>query len=72
MDPKFLRAEELGIRLEMVGGLPIWEPHLSGSNQKPWIAFELLFGRLIRILTGVSDCSCVHAADVYLSSPTAP
>jgi hypothetical protein len=30
MDTIFLRAEELGIRLEIVNGLPIWEsfPHL--------------------------------------------
>jgi hypothetical protein len=27
IDPKFLRAEELGIRLEVVSGLPIWEAH---------------------------------------------
>ena len=25
IDPKFVRAEELGIRLEVVAGLPIWE-----------------------------------------------
>ncbi|MBN1148951.1 MAG: hypothetical protein JXA78_16960 [Anaerolineales bacterium] len=25
MDPVLLQADELGIRLEIVGGLPIWE-----------------------------------------------
>ena len=34
MDSKFLRADELGIRLEIVAGLPIWEPHPLYRHQK--------------------------------------
>jgi hypothetical protein len=39
MDPKLLRAEELGVRLEIVQGLPIREPypvykHLSHRRNK--------------------------------------
>lgn len=29
MDPKLLRADELGIRLEIVRGLPIYNPYTS-------------------------------------------
>jgi hypothetical protein len=34
MDSKFLRAEEFGIRLEIVQGLPIWEPYPIYKHQK--------------------------------------
>ena len=34
MNSRFLRADELGIRLEIVGGLPIWEPHPVYKHQK--------------------------------------
>lgn len=34
MDSKFLRAEDLGVRLEMVAGLPIWEPYPVYKHQK--------------------------------------
>lgn len=27
MDWRLLQADELGVRLEIVGGLPLWEPH---------------------------------------------
>lgn len=61
MDPKFLRAEELGIRLEMVGGLPIWEPYPVWKHQK---AVDR-----IRETIQADLCSCVHASSVYISSP---
>jgi hypothetical protein len=34
IDPKFLKAEELGIRLEVVSGLPIREAHPVWKHQK--------------------------------------
>jgi hypothetical protein len=34
MDARFLKAEELGIRLEIVQGLPIWEPYPVYKHQK--------------------------------------
>jgi hypothetical protein len=41
LDPRFLKAEELGIRLEVVSGLPIWEAHRletpEGSRPHPTI-----------------------------------
>ena len=64
LDPKFLKAEELGIRLEVVSGLPIWEAHPVWKHQKA----------IDRIRTTISpksveSCQCVHASDVYVQFP---
>lgn len=64
MDPKFLRAEELGIRLEMVGGLPIWEPQPVWKHQK---AVDRIRATIAPVIG--TSCSCVHAADVYVQFP---
>jgi Uma2 family endonuclease len=68
VDPKFLRAEELGIRLEMVGGLPIWEPHPVWKHQK---AVDRIRGTIATAgaATEGDVCGCVHAADVYIQFP---
>ena len=58
MDPKYLRADELGIRLEIVAGLPIWEPHPVYKHQK----------EVDRIRSSVVD-PCVHTANIYVSFP---
>ena len=67
MDSRFLRADELGVRLEMVGGLPIWEPSPVYKHQK---AVDRIRAT-IRPSLAVSQtaCACVHAADVYVSFP---
>ena len=66
MDQKFLRAEELGIRLEIVGGLPIWEPHPVWKHQK---AVDRIRESIAVETTSTerSECECVHAADVYVA-----
>lgn len=61
---KLLRAEELGLRLEIVGGLPIWESHPVYKHQK---AVDVI--RATIKPTEGSDCACVHAADIYISFP---
>lgn len=60
VDPKFVRAEELGIRLEIVRGLPIWEAAPVWKHQK---AVDRIRDT-IRPAGGA--CACVHAADVYV------
>ncbi len=67
MDPKFLRAEEMGIRLEIVSGLPIWEASPVYRHQKA-------VDRIRATITPTapqdrSACACVHVADVYVSFP---
>lgn len=63
-DPKFIRAEELGIRLEIVAGLPIWEAAPAFRHQK---AVDRIRAS-IRPRIG-SACECVHIADVYVAFP---
>jgi Uma2 family endonuclease len=64
IDPKFVRAEELGIRLEVVRGLPIWEAAPTWRHQR---AVDRMRAS-IRAREGTS-CACVHAADVYVQFP---
>lgn len=61
IDPKFLRAEELGIRLEIVAGLPIWEAHPVWKHQK---AVDRIRSTIAPRAS--SECACVHASDVYV------
>lgn len=70
MDPKFLRADELGIRLEIVRGLPIWEPSPVYKHQKAVDQIRATIAkRPPTAESGQDGCGCVHAADVYVSFP---
>jgi len=70
MDSKFLHADELGIRLEMVGGLPIWEPHPVYKHQK---AVDRIRATIEKAKpakgAGKGGCACIHVSDVYISFP---
>jgi len=70
MDPIFLSANELGIRLEIVGGLPIWEAHPIYKHQK---AIDRIRATIRKVLLSSESkdthCACVHIADVYVSFP---
>jgi hypothetical protein len=74
VDSKFLRAEELGVRLEIVQGLPIWEPYPVYKHQKAVDRIRATIrraeegGAASGAVSGAS-CLCVHAADVYVSFP---
>lgn len=60
-----LRANELGIRLEVVDGLPIWEAQPLYRHQK----HVERIARSIRLLDPAQPCQCVHALDVYVQFP---
>lgn len=68
MDSSFLRADELGIRLEIVAGLPIWEPAPVLKHQK---AVDRIRASIDRPPgdAGAADgaCGCLHYADVYVA-----
>jgi Uma2 family endonuclease len=66
LDPKYLLAEQLGIRLETVGGLAIWESAPVYKHQK---AVDRIRAS-IRARSG-GPCACIHAADVYVQFPDA-
>jgi hypothetical protein len=69
MDPKLLTADELGIRLEMVGGLPLWEPHPVWKHQKAVDRIRATIEPVAGSTSTTGACTCVHAADVYVSFP---
>ncbi len=64
MDSRLLQAEELGVKLEIVNGLHIWEAQPVYKHQK---AVDRIRDS-IEPMTG-SACACIHAADVYVSFP---
>lgn len=62
MDSRLLRASELGIRLEFVAGLPIWEASPVMRHQ---VAIDRI-RRSIRPNKNQDVCQCIHVADVYV------
>jgi Uma2 family endonuclease len=69
MDPKLLRAEELGVRLEIVQGLAIWEPYPIYKHQKAVDRIRASITRADAAAAPNGECLCVHTADVYVSFP---
>ncbi|OQW94419.1 MAG: hypothetical protein BWK79_05975 [Beggiatoa sp. IS2] len=59
-----LQADELGIRLEIVNGLPIWEAQPLYRHQKQ-------VERISRNIENLAPahCACVHVMDVYIQFP---
>jgi hypothetical protein len=70
MDPKFLRADELGVRLEMVAGLPIWEAYPLYRHQRAIDRIRATIDKA-SLPSAAQDtlCACVHISDVYISFP---
>ena len=66
MDPTFLRADELGVRLEIVGGLPIWEAYTLYRHQK---AVDRIRATIVQGRSPGTECTCIHTSDVYVSFP---
>ena len=66
MDQKLLQANELGVRLEIVGGLPIWEAHPIYKHHK---AIDRIRTTIQPIALNDEVCAGVHASDVYVSFP---
>ena len=68
MDPVLLQADELGIRLEIVAGLPLWEA-------KPVLKHQRAVDRIRDSIQKDTDrnhatgCGCYHYADVYVAFP---
>jgi Uma2 family endonuclease len=60
------RAEEVGIRLEYVNGIPIWEA-------SPVIRHQRIVDRIRASITAVHQtgggCGCIHYADIYILFP---
>ncbi len=66
MDWRLLQADKLGIRLEIVAGLPIWEPQPVLKHQR---AVDRIRASIeaAPLQPAQPGCGCVHAADVYIA-----
>ncbi len=64
--PQLLKAEELGVRLEIVGGLPMWESSPVYRHQKE---VDRVRASIEPISGSDAGCECVHAADIYVAFP---
>jgi len=67
LNSRFLNADELGGRLEIVGGLHIWEAQPLYRHQKH-------VERICNSIRGADDkgqaeCDCVHVQVVYIQFP---
>jgi Uma2 family endonuclease len=69
MDPILLRAEELGIRLEIVGGLPIWEAHPVYKHQRAIDRIRATITKKPPEAGQEDGCDCIHISDVYIAFP---
>jgi Uma2 family endonuclease len=65
IETRLLRADELGVRLEIVNGLAIWEAQPLYRHQK----HVERIAATIEALPGNEGCACVHALDVYVEFP---
>jgi Uma2 family endonuclease len=66
IDAKTLAAAaELGVRLEIMNGLPIWEARPLYRHQK---AVERI-AQSVKRVDSKPGCECVHALDVYIQFP---
>ena len=66
MNPQFLTAEDLGVRLEIAGNLPIWEASPLYKHQK---AVDIIRDTIEKSVTDGNLCECIHVADVYIRFP---
>jgi hypothetical protein len=64
-----LRAEELGVRLEIVRGLPLWEAQPVVRHQRAIDRIRSTIRPAPPVGSGGSGCSCVHLAGVYVCFP---
>jgi len=66
LSPILLQASELGIRLEIVNGLPIWEAQPVYRHQKH---IERIVQGITKTVNVQPGCECIHAVDVYIQFP---
>jgi Uma2 family endonuclease len=66
MDSQLLRAEELGIKLEIVAGLPVWEASPVIAHQE---AVDRIRASIKKSVDIQKHCECLHYADIYVQFP---
>lgn len=63
---QLLVADDVGVRLEIVGGVPLWEMHPGFRHQK---MVDRIRSTLDHIPGTESSCGCFHYADIYVRFP---
>jgi len=63
---QLLRADEAGVRLELVGGLPIWEAQPLLKHQRAVDRIRASIGKPPTAPNDGNGCACIHYADVYI------
>lgn len=63
---RLLQADDLGIRLELIGGLPVWEASPVLRHQK---AIDRIRASILPLAQSQSGCGCIHLSDVYILFP---
>lgn len=66
MNPQLLNAEDLGVRLEIAGNLPIWEASPLYKHQKQ---VDRIRDSIRKTERAGNSCDCINAADVYVQFP---
>lgn len=66
MNPQLLNAEDLGVRLEIAGNLPIWEASPLYKHQKE---VDRIRDSIRKNETEENVCDCIDAADIYVQFP---
>lgn len=68
MFAQLVQANELGVRLEVVGGLPIWEASPMPRHQR---TVDRIRASIQPPTSGSkgNNCDCTHLADVYIQFP---
>lgn len=66
------RAEQAGIKLEVVNGLPMWEAFPAVRHQKAIYQIQRTITRIQKSIQPNADdtaCGCYHYADIYVKFP---
>jgi Uma2 family endonuclease len=66
IDDFFLIADNAGVRLEIIGGLPIWEALPNLTHQKTIDRIRQTFTASDKLNGG---CACLHYADLHIKFP---
>lgn len=64
MDSQLLRSEELGVRLEIVRGLPIWEASPVLRHQQAIDRIRASFKK-----SETTNCKGIHVSNIYIQFP---
>ena len=62
----FLVADDAGLKLEIIGGLPVWEPLPNLTHQK---AIDRIRESVARPRSGNERCECLHYAGLHIKFP---